>query len=106
MSEAKKENELKHHCENHENCMQMIQAVLDGSASEEEMEHFKTNMDKCMPCIENYSLEKSIKESLQQKIEKKCCPEATIANIKTSLGFATVLLAVSLVEIKLIQLFF
>lgn len=106
MSEAKKENELKHHCENHEKCMQMIQAVLDGSATEEEMLHFKSNMDQCMPCIENFSLEKSIKESLQQKIEKKCCPEATIARIKTSLGFASILLAFSLVEIKLVQLFF
>jgi hypothetical protein len=106
MSEAKKVEELKHHCENHEKCMEMIQAVLDGSASEEDVMHFKSNMDACMPCIENHSLEKSIKEALQEKIEKKCCPEATISSIKASLGFASIVLVFAIVEIKLIQLIF
>lgn len=102
----KEGNELKHHCENHEKCMQMIQAVLDGSASEEELQHFKTNMDECLPCIDNYNLEKSIKETLQLKIEKKCCPEKTVASIKASLGMALMLVALIVAEVKLIHILF
>jgi hypothetical protein len=106
MSEAKKEIELKHHCDNHEKCMEMIQAVLDGSASEEDVQHFKSNMDACMPCIDSYNLEKSIKESLKMKVEKKCCPESTIAKIKSSLGFASLAIAMIVLEVKLVELIF
>ncbi|MCU0325696.1 MAG: hypothetical protein MUF45_10650 [Spirosomaceae bacterium] len=72
---------MKHQCENHAKCMQMIQAVLDGSATPEEVEHFKTHMHDCMPCIDGYQLEKSIKEAMQAKVEKKCCPQATLMTI-------------------------
>ncbi|UBM58509.1 hypothetical protein LAG90_17035 [Marinilongibacter aquaticus] len=90
MSEEVKgdKGEMKHNCENHDRCMQMIQAVLDGSATQEELEHFKTEIKHCLPCIEGYELEKSIKEAVNSKIDKKCCPDATIKRIKASVGLA------------------
>ena len=94
---------LKRHCENHEKCMEMIQAVLDGSASEDEMAAFKENMNECLPCIEGYDLQKSIKEALQQKIEKKCCPESTLSKIKEKLGIASALLFFAAVQITLFK---
>jgi hypothetical protein len=78
--------QMKEKCDNHEQCMKLIQAVLDGSATEAEMNHFKNNMDECKPCIEGYELEKSIKASLQDKVEKKCCPSSTIDQLKLKLG--------------------
>ncbi|MCR9062867.1 MAG: hypothetical protein NXI00_02815 [Cytophagales bacterium] len=105
MSEAIK-GEMKHHCENHERCMEMITAVLDGSASKEDMEHFRTEMDHCLPCIEGYELQKSIKDALNQKIEKKCCPDKTIADIKSKLQLATIVLVLLVSEIKLIDIYF
>lgn len=92
-SEKNDKQVMKHNCENHERCMEMIQAVIDGSATPEELEHFKKNKEVCQPCIDHYDLESSIKDALHSKLERKCCPESTVAKIKSSLGIATLLLA-------------
>ncbi len=97
---------MKSKCENHHNCMKMIQAVLDGSATEEEIDHFKKNIDVCLPCLESYELEKSVKTAMQQKVEKKCCPTTTIASIKSKIGFTVVILGLLLIKIKLLHLIF
>lgn len=77
---------MKHHCEHHAECMKMIQAILDGEASEGEKEHFRQNMDLCMPCIQTYQLEKCIKESLHSKVERRPCPQNLVATIKAKLN--------------------
>lgn len=89
---ANLESVKKEKCENHEACLKMIQAVLDGSASETEINHFKENLESCLPCIENYELEKSIKSSLQDKLEKKCCPNSIVNQLKVKIGIASVLI--------------
>ncbi len=97
---------MKERCENHQKCMQMIQAVLDGSASAAEVEHFKLHMDDCLPCIEGYKLEKSIKDALQVKMEKKCCPQSTVVDIRSKVGLGLAVLGLILVEVKLYHLLF
>jgi hypothetical protein len=92
MNSRTNSEQMKEKCDNHEQCMRLIQAVLDGSATEAEMAHFKSNMDECKPCIEGYELEKSIKNSLQNKVEKKCCPSSTIDQLKLKLGITAILL--------------
>ncbi|CAG5010529.1 hypothetical protein DYBT9275_04744 [Dyadobacter sp. CECT 9275] len=72
---------MKHSCEHHAECMKIIQAILDGEATEEEKDHFRDNMDKCIPCIESYRLEKCIKDSLNFKLEKKPCPQSILNTI-------------------------
>lgn len=94
---------LKTYCENHEKCMQMIQAVLDGSATPEEFEHYKKSISECMPCIEGYELEKSIKEALNQKVQRKCCPQNTISTIKTKIGLGLALVGLVCIQIKIFQ---
>lgn len=103
MNAPKNIEPLKRHCENHEKCMQMIQAVLDGSATEEEMNNFKANMNDCMPCIEGFELQKSIKDALQQKIEKKCCPESTLYKIREKLGIASIVLIFAALQVTLFK---
>jgi anti-sigma factor (TIGR02949 family) len=99
-------NKMKKKCENHQKCMQMIQAVLDGSASEEEVEHFKNNMDECMPCIETYKLEKSVKEAIVAKVEKKCCPESIMVDIRSKIGAAFVIICFLFAEATLYKFLF
>lgn len=77
---------MKHECENHVECMKMIQAILDGEATDEEKEHFRQNMDKCIPCINTYHLEKCIKDSLQNKVERRPCPGNLVAAIKAKIN--------------------
>lgn len=105
MSEGKK-SEIKHNCENHDRCMEMIQAVLDGSATKEEMEHFKNEMQTCLPCIEGHDLQKSIKEALNIKLEKKCCPHDTVSKIRQKIGIAGLIVGFAILEIQVIHLIF
>jgi hypothetical protein len=72
---------MKQTCEHHAECMKVIQAILDDEATEAEKDHFRENMDKCIPCIESYRLEKCIKDSLNVKIEKKPCPQSILNTI-------------------------
>lgn len=73
--------QMKHTCEHHAECMKIIQAILDDEATEAEKDHFRENMDKCIPCIEAYKLEKCIKDSLNFKLVKKPCPESIFKTI-------------------------
>lgn len=77
---------MKQNCEHHADCMRIIQAILDDEATEAEKEHFRDNMDKCLPCIESYRLEKCIKESLSMKIEKKPCPQVILDKIMSKIN--------------------
>lgn len=77
---------MKHNCEHRAECMKIIQAILDDEATEEEKDHFRENMDKCIPCIESYRLEKCIKDSLSIKLEKKPCPQSILNTIITKIN--------------------
>ncbi|MFT7249640.1 MAG: hypothetical protein ACI97P_002421, partial [Arcticibacterium sp.] len=57
-------------------------------------------------CIEGHNLHKSIKEALQDKVEKKCCPEGTISKIKEKIGVMGIVLALGVMEVSLLHLYF
>ena len=64
----------------------MIQLILDGEATEDQVKSFyQINLESCRPCIEMYHLEKEIKDLLQGKVEKKCCPGDIIESIKAKI---------------------
>lgn len=86
VKEAAQNPTMKHTCEHHAECMKIIQHILDDEATDAEKEHFRENMDKCIPCIESYRLEKCIKDSLTQKIEKKPCPQNLLNTIITKIN--------------------
>jgi anti-sigma factor (TIGR02949 family) len=73
---------MKLDCDHKGDCLKMIQAILDGSSTEQQIERLRNNLHTCQPCIKMYQLEKEIKELLSGKMEKKCCPEQLAASIK------------------------
>ncbi|WP_234736108.1 zf-HC2 domain-containing protein [Tellurirhabdus bombi] len=79
---------MKERCDNQARCLKRIQAILDGGATEEEIEHFKQHIDICKPCIDMYHLEKCIRAALQGKVEKKCCPEKVAEAIKAQVAIS------------------
>lgn len=81
LSEPATEN-LKMDCTHKNDCLKMIQAILDGSSTEEQIQKLRNNLHTCQPCIKMYKLEKEIKELLSGKMEKKCCPDQLVASIK------------------------
>jgi hypothetical protein len=76
----------KQSCEHHNECMKMIQMVLDGQATTEEMTKVQENLHKCLPCSNGYQLEKSIREALTLRLEKKCLPSNLIDCIKQKIN--------------------
>ena len=84
----KKENAhyLHQDCKNRKECMRALQLILDGQATTEQLEHFNQNIDKCLPCIENYNLEVTIRQILSDKIEKKTVPTDLIDAIKIKIN--------------------
>jgi len=81
VSEAEKIQE-KISCQRIADCMKMAHLILDGQASDEQINQLKLNMGSCLPCEKGYELEKCIKETIQLRLEKKCIPSNLIDCIK------------------------
>lgn len=71
-------------------CMEALQLIIDGQASEEVDEFFKAHITQCMPCFKKYQLEKTIKDVLVLKVEKKRVPTELINTIKDRIKAITV----------------
>lgn len=75
-------NNMKQDCPNKQECMQLLQAILDGEATEQQKQHFlKQHLEECMPCYKNYHLEVAIRELLKKKCTGEA-PEELINSIK------------------------
>lgn len=85
VSEAEKVQK-KTKCEHQAECMKLVQLIVDGQATDEQIADFKANMNNCLPCEKGYELEKCIKESLQLRLEKKCVPQDLVDCIKSNIG--------------------
>ncbi len=68
------------------NCVEMLQLILDGEASQEQEAYFKNHMDKCRPCFNSYNIDISIKELLKSR----CCgdpvPHGLVEQIKMQIS--------------------
>jgi anti-sigma factor (TIGR02949 family) len=76
---------MKEHCNHQADCLKMIQLILDGEATEQQLAKLKINLESCQPCIRMYHLEKEVKELLTKRMEKRCCPEELVATIKSKI---------------------
>ncbi len=85
VSEAEK-IEKKTSCEHQAECMKMVQLIVDNQATDDQINQFKQNMNKCLPCEQGYELEKCIKETMQLRLEKKCVPLSLIDCIKQKIS--------------------
>jgi mycothiol system anti-sigma-R factor len=68
------------------NCMDMVQLVLDGEASQEEIIFFNDHLRQCKTCANNYSVDATI----QHLIKSTCCgsqpPEDLVNKIRSRLN--------------------
>lgn len=77
-----------HSADTRPTCKEMLQTILDGQASDEQIAHFNEHMCVCLPCHHSYNLEITIKQMLQTK----CCggeaPADLVARIKSQLSIS------------------
>ncbi len=74
---------MKENCDHQADCLKMIQLILDGEATEQQLAKLKINLETCQPCIRMYHLEKEVKELLTKRMEKRICPDELVATIKS-----------------------
>ena len=63
-------------------CMEMLQLVLDGQATDEQVLYWRQHMGMCQPCYEKYNIDNAIKEAIQSEC---CCskiPKETIDQLR------------------------
>ena len=67
-------------------CLEMLQVILDGEATDDQKEYFKQHMDICLPCFKGYELDMAIK----QLVKSKCCgdgaPKDLIEHIRITIS--------------------
>jgi len=78
------QSHMKHKCDNQQECLKKLQLFLDGEASPEQCEDFKSNINECMPCFQHYHFDKAIKELLKIKCVSQAPPDL-IENIKSKI---------------------
>jgi anti-sigma factor (TIGR02949 family) len=66
-------------------CLESLQLLVDGETTKEQEDYFKRHLNECLPCYDFYNLEKSVKEVLKSKIEKRPVPASLAENIRTKL---------------------
>lgn len=65
------------------NCLDMLQLILDGEASPEEKRNFiEKHLETCLPCYKTYHLEMAIRELLKSKCGNHEAPAELVDNIK------------------------
>jgi len=70
----------------HEECMQMLQVVLDEEADEKKNKQVHEHLQKCMKCYEMFHLDKKIKELLKARCNNVNVPEGLIESIKSKVN--------------------
>lgn len=79
-------SDKKSNCDNQENCIEMLQSIIDGEASAEQRYEFLTNhVERCMPCFKTYHLEMAIKDLVKAKCSGQC-PDGLVDEIKARIA--------------------
>lgn len=81
------QSHMKQDCPNQRECLEMLQMILDGEATQQERDTFiSRHLQECLPCYNNYHLELAIRNLLKSKCLEKSAPADLIAIIKSKIN--------------------
>lgn len=66
----------------HNECMRILNLVVDGEANTDEKKFFEQHLQNCMPYYEIYNVDMAIKKLLKKNGYKKSCPDGLVDEIK------------------------
>lgn len=73
----------------HNECIRILNLVLDGEATNGEREFFKDRLKNCMPYWEIYNVDMAIKELIKKMGYDKTCPDGLVDEIKAKIKAPT-----------------
>lgn len=86
----------------HDKCVEkMVQSVLDGSRTIEELKARLEASDELPETTDE--LEKIIRDCLKNKVERKCCPEKIVNEVRLKIGIGVLVLLGLTINVKVIQ---
>ncbi|MCD8538591.1 MAG: hypothetical protein LRY55_01665 [Leadbetterella sp.] len=86
----------------HDKCVEkMVQSVLDGSRTIEELKARLEASDELPETTDE--LEKVIRDCLKNKVERKCCPEKIVNEVRLKIGIGVLVVLGLAINIKVIQ---
>ena len=77
---------LKSECPEQKQCLKVLEEILDNEASDETKAKFNERIGNCWRCYRNYKLEKSIRDLVKYKMDKKEVPTNLLQDIKSKIG--------------------
>ena len=72
----------KHNCEE---TLRKVMLSLDGELSNDAEVLLMADLNRCSWCLNKFEIEQTFKVFLSKKLEKKCCPEDMVKNIKSQI---------------------
>lgn len=66
----------------------MLNDVLDGEISSEELKAFNEHLEKCSKCTDCYDSEKVLLEAIREKLKVNNIPEDLLSKIKEKIASA------------------
>jgi len=66
-------------------CLKTLHLVIDGEATKEQEDRLMKHLAECLSCYNSFQLEQSVKQLIQNKIQKKPCPPNVLENIRAKL---------------------
>lgn len=75
----------KANCPEKEKCLEIMSLVIDGEADNVQREFVQSHVKSCMPCSNEYEIEKAMRELLQQKCTSMA-PEGLAESIITKIN--------------------
>lgn len=67
-------------------CMKTLYTILDTEKPIEITPQLVSKIEKCLPCYQEHELEKSIKELLQNRLQKITPPQSLIDSIRSKIN--------------------
>jgi anti-sigma factor (TIGR02949 family) len=67
-------------------CLENLYLMIDNEATKDQEAFFNKHIEECIPCFDSYSLEKSVKDFLYHKLERKPVPPELVESIKSKIG--------------------
>lgn len=67
-----------------------VYLALDGAMTTDEEKAFLADLNKCSCCLDHYQIERSFKDFLTAKIERKCVDNSMVSSIKSQLRETTI----------------
>jgi|GEM_PF-1099315 len=86
----------------HDKCVEkMVQSVLNGSQTIEELKARLEASDELPETTDE--LEKIIRDCLKNRVERKCCPEKIVNEVRLKIGIGVLLVIGLALNIKVLQ---